>query len=233
MTTEDRLHALRVLLITTGLRIGEASALTWEQIDLEAGTMQITQAIQRQNGKGLVTVPVKRERSRGPIHLAPSPLATLRSHQERQQREYDEAGRPWTPAVLVFSMPAGGPLDPGHVRQALHKALAPIGRDPIRVHDLRHICASYYLHRDTHPRKVQELLGHASITLTQNTYSHLIPATHREIAHLVEDLFPHDDERLGNPSNAGKGSVGAAEVTARTAEDQTTEGTISTPSFTP
>ncbi len=213
-TRDDRLHALWVLLITTGLRIGEASGLTWEQVDLEHGTMQIRQAVQRQNGKGLVKVPVKTERSRRPIYLAPSPIRVLRLHQDRQQREYGAADMVWTPETLVFMMPSGGPLDPGHVRHALHRALAAIGHDPIRVHDLRHTCASYYLHRDTHPKKVQELLGHSSITLTMNTYSHLIPGTHREIAHLVEDLFHGGDEELR-------------------ADDQPLEGPIPTPSCTP
>jgi integrase len=94
-----------------------------------------------------------------------------------------------SPSVLVFATLTGAPLDPGSIRQTLHRALAQIGRESIRVHDLRHTCASYYLHQDTHPRKVQELLGHASITLTLNTYSHPIPGTHRDIANLVEDLF--------------------------------------------
>jgi len=225
-TREDRLYALWVLLITTGLRIGEASGLTWEQIDLGEGTMQIRQAVQRQQGKGLVTVPVKTERSRRPLYLAPSPIQALRSHQERQQREYRVAGKTWTLEARVFTMPAGGPLDPGHVRHALHRALAAVGHAPIRVHDLRHTCASYYLHRDTHPKKVQELLGHASITLTLNTYSHLIPGTHREIAHLVEDLFPAADP----VAKEGNTDIKGGDV--RTAEELPASA-VSTPSCTP
>ncbi len=193
-TANDRLHALWVLLITTGLRIGEASGLTWEHVDLERGTLRIRQAVQRQNGKGLVRVPVKTERSRRPIYLAPSPIKALRLHRDRQKLEFRSAGLPWTPETLVFSTSRGEPLDPGHVRHALHRALAAIGHAPIRVHDLRHTCASYYLHRDTHPKKVQELLGHSTITLTMNTYSHLIPGTHQEIANLVEDLFHEREE---------------------------------------
>ncbi len=202
-TANDRLHALWVLLITTGLRIGEASGLTWEQVDLEGGTLRIRQAVQRQKGKGLVRVPVKTERSRRPIYLAPSPIKVLRLHRGRQQREFGTAGVTWTPEALVFSTPTGEPLDAGHVRHFLHKALAAIGHDPIRVHDLRHTCASYYLHRDTHPKKVQELLGHSTITLTLNTYSHLIPGVHREIANLVEDLFHETDEDDEGPEAKG------------------------------
>jgi integrase len=221
VTTEDRLHALWVLLITTGLRLGEASGLTWEQLNLEEGTFQIRQAVQRQNRKGLVKVPVKTERSRRPLYLSASPIKTLCTHRERQQREYAEAGMTWSHKVLVFSTATGDPLDPGHIRHALHRALAQIGREAIRVHDLRHTCASYYLLRDTHPKKVQELLGHSTITLTLNTYSHLIPGTHREIADLVEDLFP-------SYTKEGKG-----EDRGEQSQDRTLAGTVSTPSNTP
>ena len=71
------------------------------------------------------------------------------------------------------------------------------------MHDLRYTCASYHLHRDPHARKVQELLGHSTITLTLNTYSHLIPGAHREIGHLVEDLFHEMEE--GDDGEEAKG----------------------------
>jgi integrase len=102
-TAGDRLHALWVLLITTGVRIGEASGLCWEQVDLEHGTIRIRQAVQRQKGKGLVKVPVKTERSRRPLYLAPSPIKALRLHRDRQKLEFRTNGIPWTPEALVYA----------------------------------------------------------------------------------------------------------------------------------
>ena len=67
--------------------------------------------------------------------------------------------------------------------------LAELGLPDMRVHDLRHSCASLLLAKNVHPRLVMEMLGHSSYTLTMNTYSHVIPALRREVADQMETVF--------------------------------------------
>lgn len=188
-TADDPLHALWIVLVTTGLRIGEASGLTWKNVDLNAGTAAVRQAVQRQQGKGLVVVEPKTERSRRTVHLAAGAIAALREHRKRQNEQRLRLGAEWHDLDLVFCTPWGGLLDPGHVRLSLHRGLGAAGLPLIRVHDLRHTAASYLLSLGTHPKVVQELLGHSSVTLTLDTYSHVLPALHKEVAHQMDALF--------------------------------------------
>jgi integrase len=90
---------------------------------------------------------------------------------------------------LVFATQIGRPLDGGQVNHRFHSALAAAGLPDIRVHDLRHTAATLLLTRGVHPKVVQEMLGHSTITLTLDTYSHVAPALHREVAAHMEALF--------------------------------------------
>ncbi len=80
-------------------------------------------------------------------------------------------------------------LDPAPVNEAFHRALDCAGLPRVRVHDLRHTAATVLLERGVHPRIVQELLGHSTITLTLDTYSHVVPAMHAEVATQMDALF--------------------------------------------
>ncbi len=198
-TTEDSLHALWVLLCTTGLRIGEATGLEWRHLDFSAGTLTVQQAIQQQQGKGLVIIEPKTGRSRRTVHLATGTIAALRVHQDRQKLTRRAADKPWGETGLVFCTRTGLPLAPSNIRRSLHTALAHADLPLIRVHDLRHTAATYLLSIGTHPKKVQELLGHSSIMLTMDTYSHVLPAMHQEIANRMDRLFEvreDDDEKV-------------------------------------
>lgn len=207
-TTDDSLHALWVLLCTTGLRIGEATGLEWQHLDLSAGTLTVQQAVQLQRGKGLVLIEPKTGRSRRTVHLAAGTIAALRLHQDRQKLAWRTAGRPWVESGLVFCTRSGLPLAPSNVRRSLHRALTRAGLPVIRVHDLRHTAATYLLSIGTHPKKVQELLGHSSIMLTMDTYSHVLPAMHQEIADQMDRLFEVEEDQP-TPDDGGARSEGA------------------------
>lgn len=207
-TADDRLHPLWVLLVTTGLRIGEASGLHWADIDLANGTLAVRHSIQRQKGKGLVLSDLKTKRSRRTIHLAPSVLRALREHRKRQNEERlrrgpkwkEQLGPEWQDRDLVFCSRSGGPIEPATVWRAFHRALTRADLPLIRVHDLRHTAATYMLVLGVHPKVVQELLGHSTVTLTLDTYSHVLPALHKEAANLMERLFPADQEENSDAS---------------------------------
>lgn len=210
-TADESLHALWVLLCTTGLRIGEASGLEWQHVDLSSGTLTVQQAVQHQQGKGLVFIEPKTGRSRRTVHLATGTIAALRLHQDRQKLAWRAAGKPWDETRLVFCTKAGRPLAPSNIRRSLHRALTQAKLPLIRVHDLRHTAATYLLSIGTHPKKVQELLGHSSIMLTMDTYSHVLPTMHQEIADQMDRLFEasEDDEEKVAPEDSGVQREGA------------------------
>jgi integrase len=188
-----RWHALWVLLATTGLRLGEATGLMWSDIDLGAGTLTVKRALQRQRGAGLVLVEPKTKRSRRTVHLASGTLETLREHRRRQAEARLAAGSLWQDRHLVFCTTWGSPLDPAHINKQFHRALAHAGLPLLRPHDLRHTAATLLLQRGVHPKVVQELLGHSTITLTLDTYSHVAPALHAEVANHMNALFTTTD----------------------------------------
>ncbi len=194
--TDDPLQALWVLLVTTGLRIGEAGGLRWEDIDWVEGTISIKRAAQRQTGKGIVMVEPKTRKSRRMIHIASATKDALRSHVDRQKFEAGRKGEVWSEDWTVFRSPRNNALDPGYALDALHKALTRAGLPIIRVHDLRHTAATYLFSINTHPKVVQELLGHSSIALTLDTYSHVMPGLHKEVAGRMDALFRRSEETV-------------------------------------
>jgi len=145
--------------------------------------------MQRQRGKGMVVVEPKSERSRRTVHLAEGTVTTLREHKRRQAAERLAAGPLCQDNGLVFCNTTGGPLDPAQANEAFHQALERVALPKVRVHDLRHSCASLLLSHGVHPKIVQDLLGHSNITLTLDTYSHVIPALPMEAAHKMNALF--------------------------------------------
>jgi integrase len=194
----DRWQCLWVLLATTGLRIGEALGLRWDDVDLERGRLEVRRALQRQTGRGLVFVEPKSARSRRGVHLAPAVVTRLREHHARQAEERRFAGENWTDQGLVFTTLRGGPVEHSTVTYAFGRALSNAGLERIRIHDLRHTAATLLLKRQVHPKVVQELLGHSSISLTLDTYSHVVPSLHAEVAGHMQALF---DAPVPNGSN--------------------------------
>jgi integrase len=160
-TRTSHWYPLWVLLGTAGLRIGEALGLKWCDIDLNAGRLQVRRALQRQRGLGLVFVEPKSYRSRRMVclcRLAVEALSELRQHSDGE---------------LVFLNRQGLPQDSSSVTGALKVALDRAGLPQIRVHDLRHTTATVLLEAGAHPKLVQDLLGHSTVALTLNTYSHV------------------------------------------------------------
>lgn len=185
----DRLHPLWVLLGTTRLRIGEALGLRWEDLDLDRGRLEVRRALQRQRGAGLVFVEPKTARSRRSVYLATGTVEVLRWHSARQAKERLFAGAQWVDSGLVFTTRTGRPLEHGTVTYGFGKALKAAGLPKMRIHDLRHTAATLLLKHGVHPKVVQELLGHSTITLTLDTYSHVVPSLHAEVATHMQGIL--------------------------------------------
>jgi integrase len=188
-TEDDRLHALWVLLATTGLRLGEALGLKWTDIDLDARTAVVQRSVQRERRVGFMFVEPKTGRSRRSVPMATGTVNALLAHHTRQTKERLAAGELWNDLGLVFSNPTGGHLWATSLNSVFHNRLRAAGLPDLRIHDLRHTAASHLLTRGVHPKVVQELLGHSTITLTLDTYSHVVPSLTRDAADQMEGFF--------------------------------------------
>jgi integrase len=186
---DHRLHALWVLLATTGLRVGEALGLLWTDIDFANGRRVVNRALLRQPGIGYVFVEPKTARSRRTVYLAPGTVGALSEHRRRQVEDQLALGSEWNNTGLVFTAPTGRPVDATWAIKCFHRALDQGGLPRVRIHDLRHTAATHLLRRGMHPKVVQELLGHSTISLTLDTYSHVAPALHAEVANHMQALF--------------------------------------------
>ena len=182
---DDRLYALYVLLATTGMRRGEALGLRWRDLDLDGSELHIVQTLAAINYRPVITTP-KTKRSRRLIYLDAQTIAVLRSHRTGQRQERLAAGPAWDPQNdLVFCDELGGLLKPDWIsrdfRMKIRNALV---RD-IRLHDLRHTYAAFALKGGVHPKVVSERLGHATVGITLDLYSHVTPAIGRDAADVV------------------------------------------------
>lgn len=188
-TRAHRMHALYVLAVSTGMRQGELLGLRWDDLHLDAGRLHVRRALQRRGTTGFVFVEPKTGRSRRTVLLGSMAVAALRDHRRRQLEERLFAGPDWRDGDLVFANRTGGPLDPSWQTATFKAALGTAGLPVVRFHDLRHTAATLLLSRGVHPKVVSEMLGHATITLTLDTYSHLVPVLHAEAATAMDALL--------------------------------------------
>ena len=173
---EDRHHALYVVAITAGLREGELLGLRWEDVNLDAGKLAVKRQLTRTRDGLSFTAP-KRSKTRS-VRLTEHAVDALKAHRKRQLEERLAAGSLWRENDLVFASTVGTPVDVGNLTyRSFRPLLERAGLPRIRFHDLRHTCATILLGKGTHPKIVQEMLGHATITQTMNTYSHVLPDT--------------------------------------------------------
>lgn len=170
----SRYQPLVRLLVATGLRRGEALALRWSNVDLTNGTARITGTLSRTGGD-LVVTPTKTDRSRRTVHLAESTVTVLRSVKAAQARERLKAGDQWADGGYVFTTELGHPLDPRNALRAIQTAATRAGLEGVRLHTLRHTAASLMLSAGVGLKIVSDILGHASISVTADTYGHLQP----------------------------------------------------------
>lgn len=184
-----RFEALYVLSLTVGIRMGEALGLRWSDVDLEARTLRVSRQLQRMHGGGGLVFSEPKNASRLTIDLLLKTVETLRSHRKSQLEEklmatgYDDSG-------LLFAAGKGTPLDAQNIVNHYFKPLPRrAGLPDIPSHDLRHTCATLLLFRGPHPKLVQHLLGHASIQLTLDRYSHWIPSMGRATAEGMDEAL--------------------------------------------
>lgn len=182
-----RYEAAYAVALALGLRRGEILGLAWSDVDLDASPPRLTvrRALKRLDA-GLVLEDTKTKQSRRTVHL-PAPVAAhLKAHRKRQVAERLAAGDLWEPrplgADLIFRTPIGTATDPDNFRQITYKVTEAAGLGRWSPHELRHCCASLLLAQGVPLKVVSELLGHSSIRVTADVYSHLLEPAKAEAA---------------------------------------------------
>jgi integrase len=183
----DRWWTLYVLACGTGMREGEILALRWQNVNLDEGHLKVVQALQAVKGYGLIFVEPKSKKSRRMVVLPEFVVEALSIHKERQAGL--RKSPKWTEHGLVFTTNVGTPINPRNLIRHFKKKIGEADLPEIRFHDLRHTTATLLLESNTHPKIVQELLGHSSIILTLDQYSHVIPTLQQEAAKSLDRLL--------------------------------------------
>ena len=185
----DRFEPLYVLAITMGLRRGELLGLRWDDADLECGTLRVGRALVREGGRHILGE-TKTKRGRRRVNLTPRTVAALKAHRKRQLEERMKLAGLHEDQELIFATRTGTPVNPEHlVKRSFKPLLKKASLPEIRFHDLRHTCATLLLGRGVHPKLVQELLGHATISMTLDTYSHYLPSMGDQAASAMGDAL--------------------------------------------
>lgn len=175
---DHRLYAAFLTLFIMGLRRSELLGLRWQDIDWKAEVMHIRQTLVRVKNHEigrtqLVFQEPKTEHSRRTIPIPAGCLAALRQHRAHQAEEKLSLGPAYKDHGLVFCQANGGPMDPRNLNLYFSQALERAGLPAIRLHDARHTYATWLLEQGISPKVVQTMLGHSSITMTLDIYSHV------------------------------------------------------------
>jgi integrase len=189
-----RLEALFILALASGLRRGELIGLKWQDINFPTGMLQVRRILTRVPsklpGKGYVEAEPKTDKGRRSILLPPFVIEALREHRVKQLESKLKAGSAWQDHDYVFCTSIGTHLNPTRdVLDQLKALLQKAGLPDIRFHDLRHSAATMLLGMGVHPKIVQEILGHNQISMTLDTYSHVLPTMQREAMSKMNDAL--------------------------------------------
>lgn len=185
---EQGLRALLTVAIATGMRKGELFGLHWQDVDFGAGCLYVRRSVRRVPEYGVVESEPKTQRGRRRITLPVFVIDALKQHQEYQRTLHETASQ-WEEKDIVFTNGRGGYLDVSGFHRAFKELLESAELPNIRFHDLRHSAATILLQMGVHPKVVQELLGHSSISVTMDTYSHMLPTMQQEMMNRLNDLF--------------------------------------------
>jgi integrase len=175
--------------IFTGMRRSELLALRWRDVDLTNSQISISRSLhQLKDGTFIFTQP-KTVRSQRTIAISPSSISVLKELHEKQKLERLLQEIPLNDDDLVFSHFDGKPLRPNTVSRAWTIIASRAELKVIRFHDARHTHASLMLKQGVHPKIVQERLGHSSIAVTLDTYSHVAPGLQKKAANLFDEVI--------------------------------------------
>jgi integrase len=184
----DRLAALYVVALTTGMRQGELLALRWREVDLDTAVLRVVGSLQR-GPTGLEVLAPKTPRSRRQVALTSLAVDALRGHRKAQLEERLKCGGEWVDGDFVFTSTRGTAVDAQELRKWYRQHLRRAGLRRLRFHDLRHTAATLMLSRGVHPKVASEMLGHSTVAITLDLYSHVTETMQREAARTLDELL--------------------------------------------
>ena len=182
-------YALFYTALFTGMRRSELLALRWSDVDLLLCQASVNRTLHQLHNGDIIFQQPKTDKGRRLIALSPSTAVVLREHREAQEKVSQALGMTISEDDLVFCRYDGKPLLPDSITQAWRKLARQCGLKGIRLHDARHTHASLMLKQGVHPKIVQERLGHASISITLDTYSHVAPGLQQSAATRFDDII--------------------------------------------
>lgn len=187
--TED--SALFHVALHSGMRPGEYLGLTWDCVDWDQERVRVEKSLVATPGKPRYLGPPKTPESRRSISLPASVMAKLRTHRTNQIQQRLFEGERWTDLNLVFPNSVGNFRDLRNLSTRVFKKILEAADLPgeFRLYDLRHSCATLLLQADENVKVVSERLGHASVKLTLDTYSHVLPTMQKRAADKLADMF--------------------------------------------
>lgn len=169
----------------TGLRRGELLGLRWRDINIEKKTISVNQSLIRTRQKGLVMSDPKTEKSKRTIPISEEVIAVLKGHKANQNQNKLLAGNGYNNSDLVFCNNIGNPIDPRNFTEQFERVLKQANLPRVRFHDMRHSHATMLLLHNVQPKVVQDRLGHSTISMTMDTYSHILPGMQEEATEKV------------------------------------------------
>ncbi|BAU29001.1 site-specific recombinase XerD [Aneurinibacillus soli] len=185
VTKECRFHLAYLLGIWTGMRRGEILGLRWQDVDIENGILSVRQTIYRGAHKLIIQEP-KTKGSRRTITFPTSVSTALRRHKLRQQEVKLRMGTRHQEHDLVIAHDIGTPVDPSELTRWFKHWTKKAELPSIRFHDLRHTHATILMQLGENPKIISERLGHNNISITLDTYSHVLPNMQRDLANKLE-----------------------------------------------
>ena len=185
--TGTRLYAPLLLSVATGLRRGELLALRWKDLDLDAATLRVERSLEIVRGQGTLAFKTpKTTKSRRVVVLPSVVVEALRAHRVTQVAERLAAGPAYDDGDLLFADQIGRPWHPDAFVSAFRKIVAKAKLGHVRLHDLRHSHATALLRAGVHPKIASERLGHATVGITLDLYSHASTAMQEDAAAKVD-----------------------------------------------
>lgn len=189
-------YALFYTALFTGMRRSELLALRWQDVDLILCQLSVNRTVHQLHTGVIVFRQPKTDKSRRLIALSPSTITVLRDHREAQKKLRQSLGQALSDDDLVFCQLEGKPLLPDSITHAWMKLARRVGLKGIRLHDARHSHASLMLKQGIHPKIVQERLGHSTIAVTLDTYSHITPGLQEAAAQRFDDVMLSNKETV-------------------------------------
>lgn len=204
LAAENTILYLPVLLaLTTGMRRGEVLGLRWQDVGLDAEKLVVQQSLEEIRG-GLNFKRPKTEKSRRTLPLPALVASELRRHLEAQKETAKDLGAMYQDNGLVFCREDGRPWSPGGFSREFAELVRVTKIPKVRFHDLRHTHATQLFGQNVHPKMVSERLGHSTVGITLNTYTHVIPGMQEEVSVMVGTQMNQALERALNRRGTGK-----------------------------